>query len=85
MYPLLEHGALCFILLSNDVLPSYDAWVDFYCPMGYSWSWWYDCIFYFWCCPTMPSILTQTWGAPAVGCCNMFMVRLWWVARVTDA
>src|SRR3990170_1194968 len=25
LYPLLEHGALCFILLSNDVLPSYDA------------------------------------------------------------
>ena len=24
LYPLLEHGALCFILLSNDVLPSYD-------------------------------------------------------------
>ena len=22
LYPLLEHGALCFILLSNDVLPS---------------------------------------------------------------
>ena len=25
LYPLLEHGALCFILLSNDVLPSYDV------------------------------------------------------------
>ena len=25
LYPLLEHGALCFILLYNDVLPSYDA------------------------------------------------------------
>jgi hypothetical protein len=34
MYPLLEHGALCFILLSNDVLPSYDVSVDFCCPLG---------------------------------------------------
>ena len=25
LYPLLEHGALCFILLSNDVLPSSDV------------------------------------------------------------
>ena len=25
LYPLLEHGALCFILLSNDVWPSYDV------------------------------------------------------------
>src|SRR6187399_2006436 len=25
LYPLLEHGTLCFILLSNDVLPSYDV------------------------------------------------------------
>ena len=25
LYPLLEHGALCFILFYNDVLPSYDA------------------------------------------------------------
>ena len=25
LYPLLEHGALCFILLSNDLLPSYDV------------------------------------------------------------
>ena len=25
VYPLLEYGALCFILLSNDVLPSYDV------------------------------------------------------------
>ena len=25
LYPLLEHGALCFILFSNDVLPSYDV------------------------------------------------------------
>ena len=25
LYPLLEHGALCFILLSNNVLPSYDV------------------------------------------------------------
>ena len=25
LYPLLEHGALCFILLLNDVLPSYDV------------------------------------------------------------
>ena len=25
LYPLLEHGALCFILLTNDVLPSYDV------------------------------------------------------------
>ena len=25
LYPLLEHGALCFILLSNDVVPSYDV------------------------------------------------------------
>ena len=25
LYPLLEHGALCFILLSNDVFPSYDV------------------------------------------------------------
>ena len=25
LYPLLEHRALCFILLSNDVLPSYDV------------------------------------------------------------
>ena len=25
LYPLLEHGALCFILLSNDMLPSYDV------------------------------------------------------------
>ena len=25
LYPLLEHGALCFILLSNDVLSSYDV------------------------------------------------------------
>ena len=25
LYPLLEHGALCFILLSSDVLPSYDV------------------------------------------------------------
>ena len=25
LYPLLEHGALCFILVSNDVLPSYDV------------------------------------------------------------
>ena len=25
LYPLLEHGVLCFILLSNDVLPSYDV------------------------------------------------------------
>ena len=25
LYPLLEHGDLCFILLSNDVLPSYDV------------------------------------------------------------
>ena len=25
LYPLLKHGALCFILLSNDVLPSYDV------------------------------------------------------------
>ena len=25
LYPLLEHGALCFILLSNDVLPPYDV------------------------------------------------------------
>ena len=34
LYPLLEHGALCFILLSNDVLPSYDVCVDFRCPIG---------------------------------------------------
>ena len=33
LYPLLEHGALCFILLSNDVLPSYDV-LDFRCPIG---------------------------------------------------
>ena len=25
LYPLLEHGALCFILFSNDVLPAYDV------------------------------------------------------------
>ena len=25
LYPLLEHGALCYILLSNDVLLSYDV------------------------------------------------------------
>ena len=25
LYPLLEHGALCFILLSNDVLTSYNV------------------------------------------------------------
>ena len=25
LYPLLEDGGLCFILLSNDVLPSYDV------------------------------------------------------------
>ena len=31
LYPLFEHGALCFILLSNDVLPSYDGRVDFRC------------------------------------------------------
>jgi hypothetical protein len=37
LYPLLEHGALCFILLYNDVLPSYDVWVDFRCPIG---NWW---------------------------------------------
>ena len=34
LYPLLKHGALCFILLSNDVLPSYDVLVDFCCPVG---------------------------------------------------
>ena len=34
LYPILEHGALCFILLSNHVLPSYDVRVDLRCPIG---------------------------------------------------
>ena len=66
LYPLLEHGALCFILLSNDVLPSYDVWVDFRCPIG---DWWIamidlSCMFYYWCCPMVPSVSRKREGSP---------------------
>ena len=66
MYPLLEHGALCFILLSNDVLPSYDVWVDFCCPIG---DWWIamiglSCMFYYWCCRMVPSVSRKREGFP---------------------
>jgi len=65
MYPLLEHGALCFILLSNDVLPSYDVWVDFRCPIG---NWWIAMIglicLWLCCCPLVPIIWARAWITP---------------------
>ena len=65
LYPLLEHGALCFILLSNDVLPSYDVWVDFRCPIG---DWWIAMIglicLWLCCCPLVPIIWARAWITP---------------------
>ena len=65
LYPLLEHGALCFILLSNDVLPSYDVWVDFRCPIG---GWWIAMIdlicLWLCCCPLVPIIWARAWITP---------------------
>ena len=65
LYPLLEHGALCFILLSNDVLPSYDVWVDFRCPIG---GWWIAMIdlicLWLCCCPLVPIIWAHAWTTP---------------------
>ena len=62
MYPLLEHGALCFILLFSDVLPSYDVWVDFRCPTI---DWWIDMIglncLWLCCCPLVPIIWACAW------------------------
>lgn len=65
LYPLLEHGALCFILLSNDVLPSYDVWVDYRCPIG---DWWIAMIdlncLWLCCCPLVPIIWARAWITP---------------------
>ena len=65
LYPLLEHGALCFILLSNDVLPSYDVWVDFRCPIGNWWITMIDLICLWLCCyPLVPIIWARAWITP---------------------
>ena len=65
LYPLVEHGFLCFILLSNDVLPSYDVWVDFRCPIG---GWWIAMIdlicLWLCCCPLVPIIWLCAWITP---------------------
>ena len=65
LYPLLKHGALCFILLSNNVLPSYDVWVDFRCPIG---GWWIAMIalicLWLCCCPIVPSVSRKREGVP---------------------
>ena len=57
----------CFMLisLSNDVLPSYDVWVDFRCPIG---DWWIAMIglicLWLCCCPIVPSVSRKHEGFP---------------------
>ena len=85
LYPLLEHGALCFILLSNDVFPSYGVWVQWFVLWVDWWSWLVWVVYFISVLSYSALHVVQAWGIPTVGCCNTLMIRLWWMAWVTEA